>query len=628
MTVRPLARILALAAGLVAAPLAATSFVRVADEALADQAAVTAVVRVESADREAGAREGSAIATEYTVRVEKVLAGQPSGKILRVRVPGGVGPGGLALEIHGAPRFRPGERALLFLEPDRGGAYRPLHLFLGAFHEVEAGGRRLAVRDLSGASEVRVTPEGAPQALPPAPERPRDFDRFARWIADRAAGRPRPADYLTAGPAKFSVFADPKDHLNLRWFVFDTGGAVEWRALETGQEGIADGGYAELQAALRVWNDEPGTPIDYRWAGTTAATAGLGRADGVNSVVFNDPAGFVPPFNCATGGILAIGGPWYELAATLRDGKPFHRIPEADVVVNNGLACLFARSASPVRLAEELLAHELGHTLGLGHSCGDSATPGCAGNPTLDRALMRAFIHDDGRGAWLEADDQAGLRMLYASGPLPAAPTQLTAEVLSPVEVQLFWKDVATDETEYRVEVRTVDSAFADVGSVPANSISAIVQGLAPATRYVFRVRAGRQGVFSPYSNEVEAVTGDAALPCAADAATVCLKDRRFRVRVSWAAPDGRAGVALGTPFLAGDSGLFWFFAPDNLELLVKVIDACANNGRYWLFAGPATNLQYVLTVTDTRTGKVRVYFHPQGASPLAVTDTEAFDCP
>jgi hypothetical protein len=77
------------------------------------------------------------------------------------------------------------------------------------------------------------------------------------------------------------------------------------------------------------------------------------------------------------------------------------------------------------------------------------------------------------------------------------------------------------------------------------------------------------------------------------------------------------------------DSGLFWFVSPDNLEILVKVLDGCSGNGRRWVFVGPATNSQYVLTVTDTLTGNVRVYFNPQGVSPRAVTDTEAFDaCP
>ena len=140
-----------------AVPLGATSYVRVSDEALVDQAARIAVVRFEAAGP----------------RVERALKGGGEGEILRLNLPAGpAGPGehrpeGLALRIHGAPVFAAGERALLFLEP-AGTSWRPLHLFLGAFHDVEAGGRRIAVRDLSEVREIRVSPDGSAKALPPA----------------------------------------------------------------------------------------------------------------------------------------------------------------------------------------------------------------------------------------------------------------------------------------------------------------------------------------------------------------------------------------------------------------------------------------------------------------------------
>ncbi|HEV2855256.1 MAG TPA: fibronectin type III domain-containing protein [Thermoanaerobaculia bacterium] len=623
----PCARMLllmpALLAGL-AAPLGATSYVRVSDEALVDQALRIVVARIARI-------EPGGVATEYSARVERALKGGGEGELLRLRVPGGSGRDGLALRIHGAPVFRPGERVLLFLEPAGAPAdtvWRPLHLFLGAFHEITdsdiaAGGRRLAVRDLSEVSEIRVSESGV-KALPPAPDRPRDFDAFARWAAARAAGNPRPADYFAA-PAKFTFFTDPRDGEPLRWFDFDRGASVEWRALAAGQEGIAGGGYAELQAALGAWNGDPLTAVDYRYEGTTDSTAGLDRYDEVNSVVFNDPSGFIPPFNCQSGGVLAIGGPWYETTAVLHEGKPFHRIVKADVVVADALACFFGRSASPGKLMAEILAHELGHTLGLGHSCGDAGRPRCESDPVLDQALMRAFIHDDGRGARLEADDVAGLRALYGSSlPPPLAPVRLTAAVLSPVEVELTWKDRATDETEYRVEARTVDGEFADVGAVRAGSTAAIVQGLAPATGYVFRVRAGRSGIFSAYSNEARVATDAQTGPCVAGATTLCLAGR-FSARVSWTPPGGEARPGLVSPSASGSSGLFWFFDPDYLELMVKLVDGCAANGRFWVYTGPSTHLQFLLTVTDTETGKTRVYFNPQGVQAPPVADVTAF---
>ena len=210
----------------------------------------------------------------------------------------------------------------------------------------------------------------------------------------------------------------------------------------------------------------------------------------------------------------------------------------------------------------------------------------------------------------------------------PVAPSRFAAVTLTPTAAKLTWKDRATDETEYRVEVRTIDGAFEDVGAVPAGSKEAEVQGLQPATAYAFRIRAGRSGTFSEYSREAAVTTFAVPGPCVADAQTLCLGGR-FRARAVWKAADGQTGAASVLPVPSRDSGILWFVSPDNLELLVKVLDGCADNGRHWIFTGPATNVQYLLTVTDTHTGKVRVYFNPQGVTPRAVTDTLAFaGCP
>ncbi|MEO7794856.1 MAG: hypothetical protein ABIV06_08790 [Thermoanaerobaculia bacterium] len=109
---------------------------------------------------------------------------------------------------------------------------------------------------------------------------------------------------------------------------------------------------------------------------------------------------------------------------------------------------------------------------------------------------------------------------------------------------------------------------------------------------------------------------------------TLCLGDSRFEVRIEWRAFDGRLGEGTAFP-LTGDSGLFSFFDPENLEMLVKVVDACAEFDRYWVFAAATTNVEYTMTVTDRLSGRSRTYFNPLGTRSPAITDTEAFDsCP
>jgi hypothetical protein len=71
-------------------------------------------------------------------------------------------------------------------------------------------------------------------------------------------------------------------------------------------------------------------------------------------------------------------------------------------------------------------------------------------------------------------------------------------------------------------------------------------------------------------------------------------------------------------------TGAFWFFRPENLELLVKAIDGRAINGRWWFFYGALSNVGYTITVTDTASGAVRTYQNPPGQLASAA-DTAAF---
>ncbi len=104
------------------------------------------------------------------------------------------------------------------------------------------------------------------------------------------------------------------------------------------------------------------------------------------------------------------------------------------------------------------------------------------------------------------------------------------------------------------------------------------------------------------------------AVPCIPGSSVLCLgPSGRFHARVAWTNPNnGDTGAGHALP-LTGDTGAFWFFGDQNLELMIKVLDGTSVNLRYWLYSGSLSNVEYTLTVTDTLTGVERAYHNPAG---------------
>lgn len=399
----------------------ATLYVMMLDEDLVDgsQAVVVGTVLLDEV------AAGTTPSTDYTVHVDSVLKGEVAAESVTVRILGGIRPDGIGLRVFGAPRFAAGDRVLLFLEPHprAAGTYRIFHSMLGAFREARAGGGELWVRDLSDVSEVAPAPVQVDREDLMARRRqahlPRQSDGFLRWIADRAAGRERQPDYfvdpatldLQRITASFTLFEH--QGLNIRWFDFDTGGSVEWRAHRDGQSGVPGGGFKVTKTALKKWTKKSKkTPVSLTYGGKTSASKGFLESDGVNAILWNDPNDEISAFSCASGGTLAMGGPWFGGQGIFK-GRTYWRAVEGDVVFADGLECFFNASPDARKAAEEIAGHEVGHALAFGHSCGDDDSPPCTRKKSLDEALMRALIHDDGRGARIKKDDKKAAQALY-----------------------------------------------------------------------------------------------------------------------------------------------------------------------------------------------------------------------
>ncbi len=111
---------------------------------------------------------------------------------------------------------------------------------------------------------------------------------------------------------------------------------------------------------------------------------------------------------------------------------------------------------------------------------------------------------------------------------------------------------------------------------------------------------------------------------CTPDATSLCLNAARFKVQVAWRAPSqGTSGVGTAAA-LTSDTGDFWFFSANNLELIIKVLDGRGINNHFWVFYGALSNVEYTITVTDTQTGAVKTYVNPSG-NLASVADVLAF---
>jgi hypothetical protein len=120
--------------------------------------------------------------------------------------------------------------------------------------------------------------------------------------------------------------------------------------------------------------------------------------------------------------------------------------------------------------------------------------------------------------------------------------------------------------------------------------------------------------------------TGGGGGTCTSNATTLCLNNSRYSVTVTFSTPAGQSGNGMAVTETT-DTGMFWFFSANNIEIIIKVVTGCSFNSRIWVFAGGLTNVAYTITVTDTVTGATKTYSNAQGTPSQPVQDTDAFVC-
>jgi hypothetical protein len=91
---------------------------------------------------------------------------------------------------------------------------------------------------------------------------------------------------------------------------------------------------------------------------------------------------------------------------------------------------------------------------------------------------------------------------------------------------------------------------------------------------------------------------------CVATSNVLCLHSNRFKVEVK-AGIDAKKGV---TNTYSPESGSFSLFSSSNLEVMAKIVNGTAINGKFWVYHGGLTSLNYDMKITDTTTGVAKHY--------------------
>ncbi len=627
--------------------LQATSYVMATDDELVGRADLIVVAEILS--REAAPSDLSRPATDYLVEIEQLVKGFAPASTVVMRLLGGQSPDGRFLKVFGQPTFTPGERVILFLSSYREGTYRLVDMGLGAFRTRQIRGTSYALRDLSGMAEVAASADDLTRLRARSHLARREAE-FLTWLSKASRGVAGEPDYFDETVR--TRFLPPTSEFNItvspsgcnasagnitRWFEFARGQRINFFMHEPGQSGVPGGGIDQLRSAMQSWNSDRNSEINLRFAGTRNNDNGSVNADGVNMIVPDDPLNEIDG-SFVRSGTLAIGTIFFESGEIpSRDPCPLqnfengqaHPIVEAGIVTQDGAGeNFFAVSANPELAFEEVIGHELGHTIGLSHSCGDDETGGCSG--AAGQALMRATVFDDGRGARLGSDDRAAVEFLYplqATVPqLPAAPSSLTATALSISQIQISWSDNSNNETRFEIEERLIDGGFVPIGTAPRNTTSMTIDGIPEASFRAYRVRAVNPDGTSPFSNEAGTTTRARIGDCPADASVLCLQEGRFEVSVAWETADASAGQGVATP-ISDDTGHFWFFDPANIEMVIKILDACGPPfERFWVFSGGLTDVEVTVTVIDRQGGTAKTYFNQLSTPFRPIQDTNAFD--
>jgi hypothetical protein len=177
----------------------------------------------------------------------------------------------------------------------------------------------------------------------------------------------------------------------------------------------------------------------------------------------------------------------------------------------------------------------------------------------------------------------------------PAAPDSLNARAVTFDQIDLSWKDYAFNEDGFRIERKTDNNPYSEVGVVDSNVTTYSNSGLSDSTTYTYRVCAFNAGGNSAFSN-VDSAT------------TLALKQMPYL-----GSPAVIPGVIEGENFdLGGEDLVYYDTTPDNQGGQYRQdeavdIEDCSSGGYNvgWVMSGEW--LEYTVDVVSLGTYQIDV---------------------